>query len=144
LTSNVAALGAGASHTCAVFAGGTAQCWGANGSGQLGNGTVSTSSSTPVPVSGLTGATGIVGGGAYTCAILATRGARCWGNNPHDQLGNDQKTSSALPVSVLGLTAAGLIGSGGGHSCAIEPATDTAKCWGANADGEVGDGTTNL
>jgi alpha-tubulin suppressor-like RCC1 family protein len=51
LTTGVA-VAAGGLHSCAVLANGTAKCWGYNGLGQLGNGTL-TSSSTPVLVSGV-------------------------------------------------------------------------------------------
>lgn len=47
--SSVAAIGAGASHTCAILSDGTGRCWGLNGDGQLGNGG-STDTKSPVAV----------------------------------------------------------------------------------------------
>src|SRR6266403_1766294 len=44
-----AAVIAGGYHTCALFGDGTAQCWGRDDEGQLGDGAVTTAS-TPVPV----------------------------------------------------------------------------------------------
>ncbi|HEX7487525.1 MAG TPA: hypothetical protein VF341_01360, partial [Anaeromyxobacteraceae bacterium] len=44
---------AGGSHTCARAASGAVYCWGNNGSGQLGSGTVGVNSSTPAQVSAL-------------------------------------------------------------------------------------------
>ena len=133
-------IDAGASHTCALLANGTARCWGAGGSGRLGTGSTS-NRSTPGTVSGLSGATAISAGGSHTCALLATGTARCWGLNSSGQLGNNSTTSHSTPVTVSGLTGAIAISAGGSHTCALL-SNGTVKCWGLNSSGQLGDGTT--
>lgn len=80
-------------HSCALLADGTVACWGWNDKGQLGSGVVSAGSitpiqsSTPVAVTGLTGARAITCGGHHTCAIVENSQAVCWGANDFGQLG---------------------------------------------------------
>ncbi len=66
-SSQVVAVAAGGAHSMALLADGAVLTWGANGCGQLGNGTTSNSS---VPLVALTGAQGIAAGAADSFAAL--------------------------------------------------------------------------
>jgi alpha-tubulin suppressor-like RCC1 family protein len=134
----------GAYHTCAVAADHTVKCWGRNDQGQLGDGTV-TRSSTPVQVQTgfgpLSGVTALAGGGAHTCALLANGTVRCWGENSEGQLGDGSRLGKPNGITVTGISTAIAISAGWEHSCAVL-ADGTVRCWGANAFGQLGDGTT--
>ncbi len=98
--------GPGANHTCALTAAGTIYCWGGNNSGELGDGTTSTVSpygkATPVQVAGLPlQATGLVAGGAHSCALLKNGSVWCWGSNDSGQLGTGNFANSSAPLQVL-------------------------------------------
>ncbi|KVP75464.1 hypothetical protein WJ97_13990 [Burkholderia ubonensis] len=141
LSSGVSSISGGTYHSCAVTAAGGAKCWGYNTSGQLGNNST-TQSLVPVDVYGLTsGVSSITSGSSYACAVT-TAGAKCWGDNLNGQLGNNSTTRSSVPVSVYGL-ASGVssISAGSGHACALTTAGGV-KCWGYNANGQLGNNST--
>ena len=139
----------GSLHSCATLVGGSVRCWGTNAHGQLGNGTTTDSPTTPVDVTGITGATTSVAGGDHSCAVIAGGAVRCWGRNTDGQLGNGTTTSSNVPVPVTGLTGAVDVTAGTlplpifgtGHSCALL-GDGSARCWGDNAAAQLGDNTT--
>jgi alpha-tubulin suppressor-like RCC1 family protein len=138
-------IAAGRNHTCAVRANGTVACWGANDSGQIGNGTIGGNRLTPVNVPNLANVVGIAAGDAHTCATLANGTARCWGLNSSGQLGNGTVSNSPTPVTVTGLTSVIAIAAGGAlgssHTCALL-ADGSVRCWGANGSGQLGIGNT--
>ena len=141
LSSAVAAIATGQSHTCALTAGGAVRCWGRNGDGQLGDGTM-TERRTPVDVAMLSGAVqAIAAGHAHTCALSTAGTLKCWGSNSSGQAGDGLDTNATTPVNVATLaTGVAAIGAGDSHTCAVTTA-GAAKCWGRNGDGQLGDGT---
>ena len=140
------AITAGGGHSCALHQTGTVSCWGSNSTGQLGNGATSYFSSVPVEVDGITDATAITAGWGHSCALHQTGAVSCWGLNSNGQLGNGQSgedTDSSVPVRVNGITDATAITAGGdeinSHSCALHQ-TGAVSCWGANSNGQLGNG----
>ncbi len=142
----VVAVAVGANHSVALTSTGSLLAWGANSSGQLGNGTV-TSSSTPVAVrlpSGTTAAA-IAAGRDHNLVLTATGPAPllAWGANSKGQLGDGTVSGRSVPVAVglpPGPTVTAIAG-GGDHSLALT-ADDTALAWGSNSRGQLGNGTT--
>ncbi len=131
--SGVTAIAVGYWHTCAMLTGGTVECWGSNAGGTLGNSQLGTGptggpqpySSTPVTVSGLTGATAISADN-QTCALMPGGTVECWGYGP---LGNGTGDTASYAVNpVSGLTSAVAV-SAGSPSCALLSG-GTVECWG--------------
>ena len=86
------------------------------------------------------GAATAVAAGQSFCALTASGGVVCWGNNPQGQLGNNTTTTSLVPVQVTGLTSAVTSMSLGLFSaCALSGGG--LQCWGGNSYGELGNGS---
>jgi len=129
--------GGGSHHACARVSNGMVRCWGQNDFGQLGNGTVSASSSNPVTVSGLTNVLQVATGASHSCALLTDKTVRCWGFNSTGQLGNGSTTSSSTPVVATGLTNVAALSLGDYHSCALL-SSGGINCWGRNNSLQTG------
>jgi Regulator of chromosome condensation (RCC1) repeat len=154
--SGVTAVAAGGTevggvHGLALLEGGTVMAWGANSSGQLGNGTT-TNSDVPVAVSGLSGVTAVAAGDRHSLALLSGGTVMAWGGG--GELGNGTNTSSDVPVPVCAVGATApcteesqqlkevvAIGAGGNHSLAVL-SNGTVVAWGVNSSGQLGNGTT--
>jgi alpha-tubulin suppressor-like RCC1 family protein len=147
----------GADHSCALLDDSSVRCWGDNTLGRLGVGDT-TSTSGAVDLGPNRTATAISAGNGFTCAVLDNGTVKCWGVNNAGQLGQGDTAlrggSSAsmganLPAVDLGLgQTAVAVSAGDSHVCVLLSAPSNlypVKCWGANANGQLGqESTENL
>ncbi|MER8186928.1 hypothetical protein [Kitasatospora sp. NPDC094015] len=138
----IAAGGAGpaSGHGLALLTDRTVQSWGANTSGQLGDGSVF-SHNAPGQVVNLSNAADVAAGGAHSLALLTDQTVVAWGKNNYGQLGNGTNADSSVPVRVEGLNKVIAIAAGLHHSLALRE-DGTVWSWGYNINGQLGDGTS--
>jgi len=142
-TSIAASFAAGGRHTCALDTDDRVRCWGANASGQLGDGT-RIARLVATDVFGLPAEIkGLAAGANHTCAIAGTGAAWCWGSNSRGQLGDGSTADRTTPVEVSSLGASAVaLAAGAEHTCAAL-SDGSVRCWGRNDAGQLGDGTTD-
>jgi len=111
----VTKLAVGANHTCALLAGGSVRCWGHGGDGRLGYASTSTIGDNELPLSAGTvdvggAAIDLAAGDSHTCAVLADKTVRCWGDDRGygllgqaivNNIGDDETPASAGDVPLL-------------------------------------------
>ena len=162
-------LVAGRNHTCGLKTNGTAQCWGDNGNGQLGDNSTTSSgfavnvtspgAANPVVtntfVANSNAWTSLTAGNQHTCGVTANGAGYCWGYARDGQLGDGSYNgtydnnlnmwvySQKTPVAVAGWRLWSQLSSGtsANHTCALTT-TSAAYCWGYPWDGELGTGSS--
>lgn len=150
------AVAAGQQHQLALTSSGTVFAWGDNTSGQLGQGTVTTTptspncycSTSPVQVQGLSGVVAVAAGGWFSLALESNGTVWAWGYNYDGELGlgfasTDSVTCDCIasPTVIPGLTGVTAISAAEYHSLAVT-STGAVYAWGWNATGQLGNGTT--
>lgn len=134
-------LSATEQHTCAVAPGSSVQCWGLNGSGQVGSGSSEAVVAAPARVgSALVTASA---GGRHSCGLDTDGVAYCWGANQWGQLGTGNLTPSNVPQAVNTDVRFAQIGAGNGFTCALTH-EGTTYCWGQNGQGQLGRNSTEF
>jgi alpha-tubulin suppressor-like RCC1 family protein len=137
-------ISGGGNLDCGLAAGGVMYCWGNAQYPQLGNGPPSTGTNT-TPVAAGNGRTfsSITVGTTQACGISAGV-AYCWGYGRQGQLGTGDTVTRFVPTAVQ--VPAGVsfttLAAGGLFTCGLT-AAGAAYCWGQNASGELGSGSSS-
>ena len=127
-------IAAGDWHSLALFSDGSLFAWGANSTGQLGDGTNMIKYS-PVKIG--TGFTAIAVGNNHSLALKGNI-LFAWGDNSYGQLGDGTNINRNSPVQIG--TGYSAIAAGYNHSLALKG--NTLYAWGDNGYGQLGNGTS--
>lgn len=128
----ITGLGVGSEHACAITEMGL-YCWGANSSGQIGDGS-RTDAVSPrlVGTPGMGTIRGLALGRAHSCALDDVGAVWCWGDDEFGQVGQRSAgVMTIVPRQVARLGAVSMIASGADHICAVE-SEGPVRCWGRN------------
>jgi alpha-tubulin suppressor-like RCC1 family protein len=135
----------GKNHTLALRSDGTVWSWGANGSGQLGDGS-SAMRTSPASVPGLPATAAVAAGAEHSLALGQDGTLWSWGRNNNGQLGDGTTTDHSAPIAIIRPAEMGTviaIAAGDQHSLALT-SDGAVWAWGGNTNGEIGDGTIEM
>lgn len=146
---NITAISAGWFHILALRADGTVWAWGNNTSGEVGDGTA-INRSNAVQVLNVSNIVVVSGGDSHSSALATNGTVWKWGRNDVGELGNGTADINAHPLAARILTdkfGAGfsnivMVSARDYHNIAVK-ADGSVWMWGANDQGQCGDGTTN-
>lgn len=120
--------------------------WGANGHGQLGDGTTDGRSFAVASTdeSGkIANAFDVTAGYAFSCALLADSSVRCWGSDDEGELGQAAAGSnSTRGIKIVNADSSSFTGitrlaGGAFHACGLA-SNGAVYCWGDNSHGQLG------
>lgn len=133
-------VSAGETHTVAVKADGSLWTWGANGSGQLGDGTY-LNKNAPIQIGTDTNWISAVAGTHHCLGLKADGTLWAWGSNYVGELGNGGVgTESTIPIKIGNDTDWTSIFDAHYHIVAVKK-NGRLYTWGYNLQGQLGDGT---
>jgi alpha-tubulin suppressor-like RCC1 family protein len=90
------------------------------------------------------GVVAISAGIHHTCALMISGAAKCWGLGHNGRLGNGaQSDSNPTPVDVSVVSSSMVSISAGASRTCVVTTSGAAKCWGAGANGRLGNGATS-
>lgn len=150
---SVLQVSAGGDFTCVLLDDYSVKCWGTSGYGQLGMDSATTINSPPASSIALGEKVIKIASGHYhSCAILVSGKMKCWGRNDYGQLGQDNTSNYGYTVAGAFMANLNPINLGTGRTatnvsvsiqatCAVLDDM-TAKCFGSNFDGALGQGIT--
>jgi hypothetical protein len=86
---------------------------------------------------------GVTLGRAHQCVTLLGGEVQCVGDNSRGQLGDASFVSRDELLPAPGIVGASDVDAGDDHTCALRQPGRRLVCWGANGDGQLGDGSVD-
>ena len=138
-------IACGGANTCGIRSDGALFCWGDNFEGKIGQDDAFTSEDIPRPTRVLESVDfrDVSVGQGHVCAVDRDGALYCWGRNNSAQLGLGMDSAQVRTPTRVGTASDYLdVAAAQHHTCALRR-DNTLECWGSNAAGELGLGTSS-